>query len=621
MAAKYLEVAVILSAVDRMSTVIRNATGNGVSGFNALANSKEKADAALRAGLSMGAGAAAGVAVLTKFSDAFGEAQEAQLNLRASMMGPNGLLNEGVFSKLQQFSVDMSAQFAGSQKDYVEMIRVMKENRLQPEDILGGIGKSVSELSELFVMPPKNIGLFAARMKNDMRVPAAEMEKMVDLMARLKTMGVGTTGAETVSELTELFSKAGLGATNLRLGGVKDAADLGVLGGVFLAKGIDAASVGTTFRRILDNVGNPKKLKEMNEEAAKFGKHLRFFDKKGDFAGIDNFVAQLSTLKSLKPSEIGTILGGFGSKQGMGASIMQNIAEHGLEDYVKFQQQVSNQADLHQKVHEIQKGYNQQLRITGSNVENLSSSIGKSYNPAVTKTITLIGELAKATGEWVERNQTITAMIAGIVAAITAMAGLAAAIQVVKWAWLGSGMGGAWRIAMVALAPAINAIGLAITNIGIAISVYAAPAFSAMVTALGSVAAVVGAVAFALVALGAIFYQVYTNWDYYCREMKKSWQGVKEFFTLDIPGIYNYQVKGVHTKDSQAALANLHRARPTQDDFSKNKIGGKKPSSFVYSPVINMSGTTDEARLKKMLSGHADDMKKKFNVNDKRREF
>lgn len=616
-ASKYLELAVILKAVDQMSGTVRNALGGATNGYSQLANSKERADASMKKGLVMGAGAKVVIDGLTDIAKKYGNVQEAQQDLRVSMLKPGGGIDEGMFARYTKLSERLSAKYAGTQMDYIDMIRGMRENKLEGGDILGGTGEAVAELSELLKTMPSESAIFAARMKNDMKVPANEMIKMVDLVARLKQVGVGHTGSETINNLTEFYSKAGLGATNLGLRGTRDAMELGALGGMYIAKGQDAPSVGTTFRRIFDNISIPKKFNEMNAEAAKFGKHLVFFDKAGRFKGMQNFVAQLSTLKGLSTSQVSQILGPAGSAQGMSGDVLKSIALYGKEDYQDFLHRISDQAEITQKVVEQQKGLNQQAKITSSNIDNLVANVGKSYNPVVTEATTLTGRWANSLSEFIGNHQTGTGIAAGVLGIAGSALALGSAIHFIGSMWTYSKI--PVMLSTIAGSSAWAALTTGAEGFAYALLHGVGPALAGIGEGLiGLLASASGLAALAAAPVALAMYQAnYGSASKFLAEAAKYEKGYVPISDDIKNEYYRGAKKPVEIKQSpnMIKLNDMLRNDPVmrRDNNNGNKpvkvqpvsVPDNKPTTIHYNPVVHVSTDADVSKLKPILNEHA----------------
>lgn len=636
--AKYLELAVILKAVDQMTGTVRNAVGGTANAYSNLQNSQEKAQAAMQRGLTMGAGARVGLDILKKFVGAYGDVDEAQRDLRASIMRPGGYIDESLYKRFVSLSEYLSRRYAGTQMDYIEMIRAMKENRLDPKDILAGTGEAIAELSEVFKTAPAMAAIFAARLRNDMRVPSTEMQKMVDLALRLKRVGVGHTGDETISMLTEFYSKAGLGASNLKLYGTQNAMELGALGGMFIAKGQDAPSVGTTFRRILDNISNADKLKKVNDEAEKFGKHLVFFDKAGKFMGIKNFVGQLTTLQGMAPQDIASILGPAGSAQGMSGDVLKAIANTGKEDYADFLKRIADQGTLGQAVVEQQKGQNQQWKIAKSDIDNLTASIGKGYNPAVMTAIKLTQNWSNGMSGFVKNHSTTAGVIEGLAAVAVGGLAIGSAFSFLKAAWFYSGMArvGGFLADVSGLTTVTNTVGY----IGSTISA----SFGGSLAAVTGVASGLAEIAAAL----ATIYALYEAIPMIGKGIKSTYNGL----VSEVEDTWNYQVNGIKPKgepkrrtpmamgemESILRGAGANKARQEREKKKRDDMEPAMRSQLMksphsgepalhYNPVITIQGNTTNDHMdviNKMLDSHKNEignMLRGMKNNNKRLDY
>jgi len=419
-------VALVLSARNQASAVLDeffNRTSNQLKGLG---------DGAVKIGEGMAEVLAAkkGLELLKQTTDAFGDQEAAGNHLKAALMGKGGIYDPAVYERLFQYSKGLSSHMTGSTAAYLDMIRVMKQNRIEPEDVLGGIGESAAMLSHYFDnMIPASTAEFAAHMKNDMGVAANQMYEVMDLTARIHDAGVGKTGQEAVMEMNQFFSKVGLGLANLHTQGIEAAKQMGALGTIFMARGISGQSVGTNFRRILDGIMSGEHVKKANEVAKYFKISLDFFDKKGKFLGIDNFVAQIGKLQGLNPAAIEAILKPFSGKQGLSTDFMQFLANEGVGAYGEMKRKIENQGTLKQKVGVIMQGQRQQEAVLESNVTNTKASFGQAIQAPYKELLKILNQVTVSIGAFLERHQKL-AKVAGTFIAIASAA--AAMIGIVK---------------------------------------------------------------------------------------------------------------------------------------------------------------------------------------------
>lgn len=430
---KTLKIALILTAVDKMTSVISGATNAATRKIQEM---QEKSSKYLMQGMALTTAGAGGFAMLGKAKDAFAKLQDASNDLKISMLRDGGILDQSTFDKLDKFTNTLSSKFTGSAADYKDMVSVMKRNGLQPADILGGTGEAVAQLAVLFDMLPSNIGLFASRMKMDMGVSNNEMTKMTDLVARLYGSGVGERPDEAVHEMTEFYSQVGIGLKALNVTGVESAKTVGALGGMFIKTGMSGAKVGSNFRRIFDGVRDGTKLAKANEQAAKFGITLDMFDKKGNFRSIDNFVGQIGKLRGLNPANIAAILKPFGGRQGLSTDFLELLAgKHGVPVFNEFIKSLSDQATQADKLKQKMSSLNKQQEVMSTNYTNMIAAMGKPlFENELTKIYTLLGKVADKITLFARAHPDLAKFITISVALVSAISSIAGAIYLVKFA-------------------------------------------------------------------------------------------------------------------------------------------------------------------------------------------
>jgi len=435
MAAKFLEVAVILTAIDKMSGIINSATGKSAAGFEALANAKERAAKAKGDAVSLGAGAYVAISTLGKLSNAYGNLQEAQIALKNVEMKPGGIIDEKEYAKSKQFAHDLSSAYRGSQQSYIEMELAMHKNKLTTDDILGGAGDAVAKLADIFGVAPETAGLFAARLKNDLHVPVAQMGEMVDLANRLSNMGMGQNGEETVHNMTEIYSQLGISASLLGMSGAQAAKDVGLLAGMWVSKGMSAEKAGTNIRKILDAVRSTDKVEKMNIELAKLGKHVSFFDKAGHFKGIGEMNAQFGTLKNLTSSQLESVFKPFGARNGIAADMAQYIAKYSNE-FGEYSKRAGGLASANQVEKSVQSGQNYQYDKMSTNWENLMAALGELNSPGVVGGMKSLGDLANNLTDFVTDHPKFASVAIDIADIAASLLTLATVVTASKYVFL-----------------------------------------------------------------------------------------------------------------------------------------------------------------------------------------
>lgn len=429
MADKNIGIALVLSARNQASQVIDEFFSKTEAKLAQFGNGMAK----VGDGIAQIFAAKKGVDLLEKGTDAFGDMEQAGNQLKASIMGKGGFLDEAMYDRMFNYGKQLSATYTGTAAAYLDMERVMKQNRLKPEDILGGIGEQSAKLAIYFDnMLPAATAEFAAHMKNDMGVAASQMYGVMDLVARIHDSGVGKTGQEAMDEMNQFFSKVGLGLSNLHAQGLETSKQMGALGAIFMSRGISGQSVGTNFRRILDGIGSADKVAKANQVAELFHKHLDFFDSKGKFLGIDNFVNQLGKLQGLHPAAIEAILQPFSGKQGLSTDFMQFLANEGLNAYPEMKRKLDQQADLNHKVAVLMQGQRMQEKVMQSNITNSWASFGAAIAAPYKKVLGVLNSVVVKVGAFLDMHPKLAKLAGAFVAIASAAMALMGVIKIIQ---------------------------------------------------------------------------------------------------------------------------------------------------------------------------------------------
>lgn len=544
---KLLKIALMLTAVDNMSNVVNSATNNAMSAMQKLKDYSVKEFAN---GFMMFEAGKAGFAAMKPAVEAFGDMEEAGIRLQNSLMRDGGVFDGKMYDKLYKHAQKLSDGYTGSTEDYLKMMEVLKNNRVEPEDILGGVGEATAKLGHLFKMQPAAIGEFAAHMRNDMGVATKDMYEVMDLTQRIHSLGVGKDGQEAVYEMNQFFSKVGLGLANLKIQGLEASKAMGVLGSVFMAKGLSGENVGTNFRRILDGLRDPTKIAKSMEVAQKYGlKGFSLHVDEGDPHGIEKFIAKLNTLKGLSTEAVAEILKPFSGRQGLSTDFLELLAHSGVEDYNKYASKAFHQATLTQKEANLSTSYNQNLAIFKSSWRNTIAEMGAVIVPFLTKMFIFLNKATIGLRNFVHNHPGVVKLVAGFIALASSALMIAGAFKIAKVAMtiidtlMGITKALKWlRIAWTLISPAVwAAMRSMIAFVGRAILMGGA-GLAGVISSLWGVVTATWAwtvallanpitwIVLAVIALGVGVYALIKHWDKVVPFFKKMWENIKGFF-------------------------------------------------------------------------------------------
>lgn len=637
MADRNMKIALLLTAQDKLSMVVRSAVNSSINDFERMQQSIQQKtgkltkilDGAL--GALMKKGGQKGLEAVVSTTEAYGDQEEAINKLKGVLMGSDGLYNEATLNRIKSMSQDFSELYANDAKAYINMFRVFKANRINEKDVMGGIGEATAKLADYFdQMDPASVALFTSRMKNDFGIINKEIPEMIDLLARLKDSGVGAgSGATAVYEMTEFFGKASLGMANLKAMGLQQAKELGIVGGYFISRGLSAATVGTNFRRIFDTVRNPDRMKMMADQAQQLaGIKFNFLDKDGKFLGMSNFVQELGKMRGLDPGTIDKIVSKpFGGKQGLSSDFINFLALEGTDKYKEFADDVERQANVTEKLKVQMEGLNYEKKVFDTSWTNTKATFGATIAPLFKMFYTVLNKISIVVRKFIEQNPKLTKFIASFMLFGSIALMIGGAVLAVQ--------GFTAALSMLGVTISVTPLGWMLTTVGLLSTAFANWDTEIVVFGkdLGSVgdimvgmAEIVWNVVKPLVQLLAIIDQIGTEINNLLGLTSDADASIKEngfanFINWADNGFAEYNNKSDAKRFGSAAAVGM---RWSDEDMSYVPINKGGNTTLTYSPVIHVgAGANAEtvAQTEKVSRQVFEEGMKKFIKEQERKKY
>jgi len=412
-----MKIAVILSAFDRMSSVVNQATDNAEKRMKKLMT-KNFAEG--------GAMMATGVALVKSLQpavSAYSKLEEANVDLKASMLDASGAVDQN-FEKITQLAEQLGDKLPGATADFDALFKTMLENGLKSENILNGVGKAAAFLAVDLKMPFEAAGEFSARMKEATGVADNEMLKFMDTISRLKSLGIGA------DEMRYAFSRSSGTLKLLGLQGLQASNDMGVLYAQMIrVGGMSGETAGTSFNNIMQNLLDSKKFSKVDAEAKKLGVTLNFF-KDGKFLGIENMVAQFGKLSSFdinKRANLVQLLTGGGQD----AQAVNTIISQGTAGFSKLRSEMEKKAALNDKVNLKLATLKSLWEATTGTIENMLAALGAGLAPVLKPVVEMIGTVAAKIKEWLSNNPALAKFISMLIATAGIALTLAGVVKII----------------------------------------------------------------------------------------------------------------------------------------------------------------------------------------------
>jgi len=289
-----------MSATRRLSGEIKRLGAESKRAGAALAGIGRGMMKGLESGAMFGAGAMVGynqfVVPMLKAAETY---EEAVTRATVAFMNAQGKTSEN-FPKLVALSEKLSVDYAGSAKNFLEVATTLRQGQVKEDVILKAGLKAVADLAtikqaksdEEFVKIAGQVNVFLDAFK----LPEEKVDAFVNDVQKAKY----AFELET-EELAESLKYSMSAVTNLGLTGSKGAKDVMTMFGVLKQAGQAGSLAGSNFDEFA------KRLPRVSEELEKLRKKrlvgkdfkMTFFDKDGNFLGLENALGELSKLETL----------------------------------------------------------------------------------------------------------------------------------------------------------------------------------------------------------------------------------------------------------------------------------------------------------------------------------
>lgn len=641
-----LKIALLLTAVDKMSPAVAAAAGKSIADLERVRKINEKMNKDfLKGGMYTEAGNKLSDG-MSSFIDSYKDLEDASTNLKISMMQDGGTIAKE-FDAVNAKAIELGNILPGSTADFQNMFAKMINSGIDAKLLMGETGKAAAYLAVNLRLPYEEVGRGATQMQRALGVADKDMIGFLDLVNRTNKSGV---------EFEEMrFAMARAQSGNLKvlgIQGLEQAKKLGTLFAMMIRGGASGEVTGTSFATMAASMFNAKKIKEANTEAAKFGIHLQFL-KDGKFAGIENLIGQLGQLKKLTPEQMSGILTPIFGPTGADAGFAKAISQMGISGFNELTREMYSKASLQDQINERLGTFSSILEAMNGNVENMKAALQGPFMADLKNITHLLGRMASGVREFATNHPKVFRFI-GIMTGLAIVAlHVAAAIKVVT---------GAWRLlGLVAMASPLGILLIGLAVIATAIYVYWDNIKAVFVTSWNNLVSffnsgwelfsnnwkkiLVGLV-FPVAGVGMLIVLAIKKWfpNFYnagyniiksivsgisngasliVDKVKNVAQQVRDFFPFspaktgplrDIHRIKLMETVAMSIKANPLVNATRNAMKQTYNGITSRpqlsgaSSGGGASISINYSPVINMSGDGGGVDFKNVLRQHKDEL-------------
>lgn len=528
---KNIKIALILSATDRMSSVVNSAT------MKANAKLKSMSDRAFTSGRGMmAAGVAAGASLYAPIK-AFADLEDAGLRLKSVMMRDGGVVPEALFKKMNDQAIVLGNKLPGTTADFQNLYATMIEQGTPAKVILDGVGESAAYLAVQLKMPTEQAGILASRLRLQMGIASKDMMGFMDVMSRIKNVGVDPT------EMQYAFGRSAGAMKLLNVQGLAASKTLGTLYAMLIREGgATGETAGTGVSKIMNELLNPTKMAKFNAAAKSAGLSFQFF-KNGKFLGLENFVAQLTKFQGMDPEKITKILMPLTGGEGMDNQFIASLSKMGASGFNNMSKELANQATLQKKVDLMLNSLTNIWEATVGTITNTMAAFAATFAPSLKLYSKLMGGAAEKLQMFIKAHPVFFKYVGLAVMLFATVAIAAGSVSFV--------FGGVMRSIMV-LSPMFKGIGivlrLLLNPIGTFIKLFGllSKVFMFGITVINKVAAafmyaskvlmiagrfmMANPIILIIMAIAIAAFLIYKYWDKIKPFFIKLWANVKEIF-------------------------------------------------------------------------------------------
>ena len=296
----------------------------------------------------------------------------------ANTLTGNAAQSAAQMRELQKKAQSLGVALPGSTKDMMEMFTELRQQGVNVQTILGGLGEATAQFATLCGRDFQSSAIMVAKFAESLGISADKASEVVDVLQRVR----GATGL-TEDQLFETFKYVAPSLQSLKIvgQGKKDAPkEVAAIIGMLSKSGIEASMAGTGMAQALQRMSSVEKVLY----SKKFGKYrkimrdqgitLDFFDAKGSFKGLDNMVKQLDKLKAFNDQDqLNVVSMLFGD---VGGRAMQAIIQRGHKGFKKVTQEMGAQKSMQEKISTIMNTTAMKWETFGGQTETAVQLIG-----------------------------------------------------------------------------------------------------------------------------------------------------------------------------------------------------------------------------------------------------
>lgn len=350
----------------------------------------------------------------------FMQQEESANNLKIAMMKADGTF--GKFNEIGKIADQLGTDLPGTREDFYKLAKAMKMQGVSDDTLINNGLKTSAKLNVLLDMDQEAGGEFFAKMMEAHGLSEAELGTSADDLQRAM-FAAGMNKEDMYGAMTYYASKV----RSMGLTGRENSQKIFAIEGLAAQQGLEGTAFGTNFTEMLNRMSKGPKMiaeakKGMKAEAAeimeKSGVKFNFWDKKGNFKGIDAMVKELEKLEVIRKKfgdqaaeDVADAL--FGEQGKRVATLLASKGTAGLQDFLK---KMKDQASLEERVKQKTKTLSAALEALGGAWESAVGNVGAVFADDIKQFAKLLQSTVEKYTPLIEQNKALIKTVAGAIA-------------------------------------------------------------------------------------------------------------------------------------------------------------------------------------------------------------
>ena len=375
----------------------------------------------------MGGGAVIGAGMAMPIM-AYARAEDSATRLKGAMMRAGGT-TPPEYQRINALAEKLGDRLPGTTADFQDMMTMLMRQGMSAKAVLGGLGEATAYLGVQLKMAPEAAAEFTAKLQDATRTSEQDMMGLVDMIQRGFYAGVDS------NNMLEAYKGLGAAMDMIKVQGLAGAKAFAPFVVMMDQAGMRGESAGNAMRKVIAASLNVDKIRHVQEDLREdrgIALSLDFTNGKGEFAGIDQLMAQLNKLKGLNTvNRLAVLKGIFGDDKETN-EVLSKIIEKGQTGYDEVVKNLAEQASLQERINQ-QLGTLKNLWDAASGTfTNAMVKFGEAIAPETKAAVEWLGQLAERLGHWAKANPALANSMMRVAAftgiALLAVGGLALAL-------------------------------------------------------------------------------------------------------------------------------------------------------------------------------------------------